>query len=66
MMKRLSEELVIKLIERATPMKGIRDRGEYLFGYCPSCGRTLFLQFNYCSNCGQRIDWTTEEEDESC
>lgn len=28
---------------------------------CPTCGKTLYHQYEYCSCCGQKIDWSEEE-----
>jgi uncharacterized OB-fold protein len=34
-----------------------RDESPRFWGYCRTCGHTLFLEDIYCPSCGHQRDW---------
>lgn len=59
-----SEEIIIKLIKRDTPMKVKKKThlheidNEDTIGLCPNCNRFVKDIYRRCPDCGQELDWS--------
>lgn len=71
------EEILIELVEKATPKKPFKKNRAYLYcpdgskkeiylAHCPNCKDIIedYVYHSYCPICGQALDWSAEDEEQ--